>query len=304
MKAEINSPLTIHSKAHLLKTINVDDLISHYQKKFKIDVSNYFQDLNNIGIYQCDKTSYRFYYPFNIDGDSSFYEKLQSFEWYYMPWKWEHEKVKSLFKGHERILEVGSGDFGFVDKLQHNDFHIFGLELNVDSILKAKQLNLNVIDETIEKHAQRHPNSYDVVCSFQVLEHIHDVRSFIRAQIDCLKEDGKLIVAVPNNDSFIKSSDGGLLNKPPHHMGLWNSTALKGLADCFNLKIENIYYEPLQDYHVNWYIDSVIKSKVKPYKNFNKIFKKLKLKRLLAYYVRLNQKNINGHTMLAIYKKA
>lgn len=304
MKVEIDSPIAINSKAQLLKMINVDDLINRYQKKFKIDVSYYFQNLKDIAIYKCNKTGYRFFYPFNIYGDSSFYEKLQSFEWYYMPWKWEHSKVEGLLKDDERILEVGSGDFGFVEKLQNNDFDIFGLELNKDSILKAKQLNLNVIDKSIESHAKEHPNSYDVVCSFQVLEHIYDVRTFIQAQIDCLKKEGRLIVAVPNNDSFIKMSDGGLLNNPPHHMGLWNKTALKGLADCFNLKIEHIYYEPLQDYHVNWYIDSIIKSKIKPYKIINKIFNKLKLKRLLAKYVRLNQKNIKGHTILAIYKKA
>jgi SAM-dependent methyltransferase len=303
MKTEIDSPLKIKSKAQLLRTVNVDDLTYQYQKKFEIDISHYFENINEIGIYKCNSTNYQFYFPFNIDGDKEFYQKLQVFDWYYMSWKWEHEKVKSLLKGNELILEVGSGDFGFVSKLNKEGFNIRGLELNDDSVFKATQQNLQAFDESIQQHAKLNRDTYDVVCSFQVLEHIWEVRSFIEAQIDCLKTSGQLIFAVPNNDSFIKLSDGGLLNKPPHHMGLWSAKALKGLTECFNLKLEKIYYEPLQDYHVNWYINSIIKFKIKPNKNLYKLFNTLKLKRLLKLYVRLNQNNIKGHTMLVIYKK-
>lgn len=304
MNIQLKSPLVPDAVAQLTKTIKVGGLINQYQKELKIDVSKYFGSYNEIGLYKCSKSGYEFYYPFDLDGDSSFYKKLQEYEWYYMPWKWEHSKVQEVLNGNEHILEVGSGDFGFVSKLQKSNYNITGLELNEDSIRKAKELHLNAKYETIQEHSKNNNNKYDVVCSFQVLEHIAEVRSFIQAQIDCLKQNGKLIVAVPNNDSFLKLSGGGLLNKPPHHMGLWNETSLKGLADYFNLKIEKIYYEPLQNYHINWYIDSIIKFKIKPYKVFNKVFKKLELKRLLTQYVRLNQKNIKGHTMLVIYKKA
>jgi len=303
MKAELDSPLALHSTAQLVQNIDVKELIFHYQKKFKIDVSKYFHGFDEIGIYECNTTNYKFYYPFNIDGDSAFYRKLQDFEWYYMPWKWEHEKVKGLLKGHEHILEVGSGDFGFVERMQNEGFAISGLELNEDSVIKAKQRNLNGIEESIQNHAKTYSNTYDIVCAFQVLEHIWDVRSFIEAKIDCLKKEGKLVVAVPNNDSFIRYSDGGLLNKPPHHMGLWNATSLTKLVECFNLELEKIYYEPLQDYHLNWYVDSLIASKFKPHGNLYRLLKKLKLKRWIYHYAKMNQKNIKGHSMLAVYKK-
>lgn len=303
IKAELKSPLAINSTARLVKTLDVKEIILNYQNKFKIDVSKYFHDLNEIGIYECSKTSYRFYYPFDIDGDSEFYKKLQDFDWYYMPWKWEHEKVKTLLKGHENILEVGSGSFGFVEKMQNEGFSISGLELNEDSIIDAKRRNLNSIDESVQNHAKSHSNTYDVVCGFQVLEHISDVRSFLQALIDCLKIGGKLIVAVPNNDSFIRFSDGGLLNKPPHHMGLWDVTSLTKLAACFNLKLEKIYFEPLQDYHLDWYVNSIINKRFKPLGSLYKILRKLKLKRWVYHYAKLNQKNIKGHSILAVYKR-
>ncbi|WP_417854998.1 class I SAM-dependent methyltransferase [Xanthomarina gelatinilytica] len=291
------------AKATLIKTIKVDALINGYKKEFDIDVKKYFKTLTEIYIYECESTKLRFFYPFDIEGDSEFYEQLQKFDWYYMPWKWEHEITKNALIGKEKILEVGSGGLGFVEKMHNLGYSITGLELNKSSIKEAKDKGLKVLEESLELHAESNYQKYDVVCSFQVLEHVTQVNSFIRSKVDCLKSGGKLIVAVPNNDSFIKWTDGGLLNKPPHHMGLWNRKSLLKLADCFDLKTEKIFYEPLQYYHVNWYINSLIETKIKPRKTIYKIFKKLKLKRLLVHYVRLNQKYINGHSMLVVYKK-
>lgn len=303
MKSEIESPLAVDSTARLVKTIDVNELIFNYNSKFNIDVSNYFIGKSEIGLYECSKTSYRFYHPFDIDGDSTFYKKLQDFDWYYMPWKWEHEKVKSLLKGNEHVLEVGSGNFGFVERMHNDGFSISGLELNEDCVFDARRRNLNAMENSIQDHARLHSNTYDIVCSFQVLEHISDVRSFLEAEIDCLKIGCKLIVAVPNNDSFIKITDGGLLNMPPHHMGLWDVRSLTKLTECFKLELDAIYYEPLQDYHIDWYVDSIIKVKFRTSETLYKIFKKLKLKRWLFRYAKLNQKNIKGHSMLVIYTK-
>ena len=47
--------------------------------------------------------------PPTLRGQSTFYEALQRYPWYYVPWKWEHEIAKSYLKDGDQVLEVGCG---------------------------------------------------------------------------------------------------------------------------------------------------------------------------------------------------
>lgn len=299
----IKSTLDKSGVAFLKEIINVDRLIEGYQIQFGFDVSTYFSGINEIKIYECCNTKYCFFYPLNIDGDSLFYEKLQELDWYYMPWKWEHITTLNMLSGEEKILEVGSGGLGFVEELSNKGFNIIGLELNNQSVLRGKDLGLKVFGETVQDYAKNYLEEYDVVCSFQVLEHISEVHSFIKAKIDCLKVGGKLIISVPNNDSFIKLSKGGLLNSPPHHMGLWNKKSLVSLESLFNIKVDKIIYEPLQDYHFKWYIDSMLNKYIYKYGVARFIFNKLKLKKGYSSLVKKFKNRIHGHTIIVTYIK-
>ena len=37
-----------------------------------------------------------------------FYQKSQKINWYYMPWKWEHQAVLVILSGDEKILEAST----------------------------------------------------------------------------------------------------------------------------------------------------------------------------------------------------
>jgi len=298
-------PSTIHPKSSskLTKVISSDFIKRSYSNSFNISIESYLNEVNEIGIYQCLKTGYRFYYPFNVDGDGEFYTSLEQFEWYYMPWKWEHEKSTAIIKRSDKILEVGSGGLGFLSKLHHLGYDISGLELNPSSVEKGKKNNLKVFNDTVQNHAVANSGAYDVVCSYQVLEHISNVHSFVQANIDCLKKGGKLIISVPNNGSFIRHSNGGVLNMPPHHMGLWDQNSLKKLTDVFDVELSQIYFEPLQDYHIDWYVKTVFTEKIRKYKLLWKPYKKLKINKILRYFVGVFKNKIKGHSIMAIYIK-
>ncbi len=303
MKEFINSTLDKKSQARLIEIIPVDRLIKGYKKDLDIDVKRFFTDFNEIGIYECESTKYRFYYPININGDSEFYEELQKFDWYYMPWKWEHEIIKKNLSGTEKILEVGSGGLGFIENMHQDDYDVTGLELNKDSIEKGEKLNLRVLNETIQNHSLNNIEKYDIVCSFQVLEHISDVESFLKAQLSCLKKGGKLIISVPNNESFIKLDKNLFLNKPPHHMGLWDKRSLISLTKLFSLKIEKIRYEPLAKYHLTWYTQLTIKEYINKNRLSKQIFNKLRLKNIYTFLIKNFRTKIPGHSMVVVFIK-
>lgn len=299
----IPSKLDSNANAFLKESVPVDQLIKGYKDQFDIDIKKYFDGIKDLKIYECESTSYRFFFPYSVAGDGALYESLQKYEWYYMPWKWEHLVTEKILSGHEKVLEIGSGGLGFVEKLHNNGFDITGLELNEESVVKANTMGLNVVNQTVESHSINNFEKYDVVCSYQVLEHISEVNSFIQSQIDCLKVGGKLIISVPNNNSFIKHNKGGLLNFPPHHMGLWDKESLSSLVEIFKLKVDKILYEPLQNYHLDWYVSIILEHVINKNRIFKFAFKKLGLIRPFRYLINLFKGIIHGHSILVIYIK-
>tara|TARA_R100000935_G_scaffold16940_4_gene33459 strand:- start:20350 stop:21264 length:915 start_codon:yes stop_codon:yes gene_type:complete len=303
LKEIIESPLDRYEQADLKEIIRSSDLTRLYKDHLGIDVSENFCSHNKIYVYECKRTTYRFYYPQDISGTDEFYQKLENLDWYYMKWKWEHETVKKKLKGNEKILEIGSGGLGFIEKMKNEGFDITGLELNSKSISKAKDLHLNVFNESVQEHSKDNGRKYDVVCSFQVLEHIAEVRTFLQAQIDCLKTGGSLIISVPNNDSFLGLDKTNCLNLPPHHMGLWNEKSLSNLPLVFpNLKLNSIIREPLQGYQKKYFGDVMSKHYIEKFKIKNAYMVKI-TRRMVNKFHFLFSEDIKAFTIQAIYKK-
>jgi SAM-dependent methyltransferase len=152
----------------------------------------------------------------------------------------------------------------------------------------------------IEDFAQKHYQEFDVVCSFQVLEHITALNSFIMSQMGVLKSGGRLIIGVPNNDSFIREDSNDVLNRPPHHANLWTADSLKYLSNLYPVELERIYYEPLQSYHVNWRV-SIWLSKFPGI--IVRLIRKLRLNTLFEKILDLFRNKMTGHTILVVFIK-
>ncbi|MDD3877993.1 MAG: class I SAM-dependent methyltransferase [Bacteroidales bacterium] len=301
---QINSPLN-GGKTKLIETIDSAAIIKRYKKKLSIDVSRFFLNVPQVFVYECDETKYRFFYPLHISGDGLFYEQLQDSKGYYLPWKWEHQKAIEHIKPTDNLLEIGSARGAFLEGLKKhfgNNFNAMGVELNEDAAKKAQMKGINIEIESIENLSEKRAQQFDVVCFFQVLEHISDVLPFMRSAVKCLKTNGRIIVSVPNNDSFIKDIPMNILNLPPHHMGLWSKESLTKLAEIVGLVPVNFYTEALSPLHVWSYYH------VKIIRIFgNNIFSKLMLIPLLPLIWFKKSKGMNpsieGHTILAVFKK-
>lgn len=301
----IKSPFTDQA-AVLEKRISPFVIEQGYRSNYNIEVRNLLQG-KEIQLYRCETTGFRFFYPLDIAGDGQFYSKLQKYDWYYRPWKWEHEFCKRIIRKGSKILEVGCAKGDFLRRIKEDlGVEVVGLELNKEAIAEGERdgtlQGIHIVDETIQDHAKSNKGRYDLVCSFQVLEHIPDVSSFLQAKIDCLKENGRLVIAVPNNDSFIKFDEGDSLNQPPHHMGLWNPDSLKSLEEIFNIKLIKIYFEPLQEIHFQWFYFVQIRRIYTRSKFIGKVIEKL-TQSFYKPFLRLSRSFIKGHTMIAVFEK-
>lgn len=236
-----------------LERIATADLDHLYRRQLGIDVLTEFGDCTELLFYQCQECDLRFFWPMQ-PGGADFYGALHHRDWYYLPKKNEYDTGRRLLKNGDEVLDVGCGYGHFASHVQMVDGCRFtGLELTATAAQTAMEYGLDVRQEMIQRHAELRPGYYDVVCSFQVLEHVSEVKAFIEACRDCLKPGGLLIYSVPSADSFVSKVRNYTLNLPPHHLSWWTDKSLHNLARLFQLELIKIQPEPLDVEHFKTY---------------------------------------------------
>jgi SAM-dependent methyltransferase len=285
------SPLT-GSQARRVGAIPAAKIIELYAPY--ADVARFFADLKEVSIYECADTGYRFYYPFTLASDGPFYEALAKEELYYLPWKWEHEIASQYIKDNDTVLEFGCADGDFLLEMQkRRGIAAYGAELNETARATAAARGVRFSPVA----------GADVVCAFEVLEHIADVRAFVAEAVAALRPGGHLIFGVPNNDSFIKDDPTCFLNMPPHHMGLWSERSLRALAAHFPLETVAIHQEPIQRHHFRHYYQVRCGDRFRRFGLAGKVFNKIAFELLARPLIALFARRIVGHTILAVYRK-
>jgi SAM-dependent methyltransferase len=302
------SPVTLNENTTLVRTIKTDYLIDLYKKAINIDISYIKNSIKEINLYRCNDSGYQFYTPFNAAGDGSFYAELSKQSWYYSYTRWEHQKALELVPPIENLLEMGCGSGYFLELLKKNRPGIksVGLEINEDAIEEGKSKGLNIVNENVISYSKQHPGEFDFVCSFQVMEHIYNVREVLEAQLNLLKKGGYILIAVPNNDSYVGRNQhvSRCLNMPPHHMGLWSNHLFNYIEKEFQLINKGIFTEPFSDsaYEICHFTNVANKLGSE---FLTKLYFKTKLHLVFKnFFLKKYRKTENGHTILALFQKS
>lgn len=305
-------PLCHSEDNYEIEKIRVADLKKSYRKIIGKSISNEFIGVDNISFMQCEDCDLKFFDPATT-GSEIFYEKLQNIKWYYLDEKAEYNYAKEHIDEHDSVLEIGSGKGAFSKKIKSDNY--LGLELSNKAIDIAAKNKISILNESIEMHAVNNSNKYDVVCSFQVLEHVADIKSFIESSLKCLKPNGILIYSVPSADSFVSLAPNVILNMPPHHISWWSDKALHNISDIFGIQLIDIYHENLADIHKQWYAYTVSMCAMNNLFGRRQLLLdrslKMNLLTILAYvagffYMKgLDDKKVlpRGHSVTAVYRK-
>ncbi len=301
---QVRSPLTNTTNVIFEDSLSAQLIIEAYQKDYDIDVADYFKGIDHVKIYKCVETGYRFYFPLHITGKSNLYEQLQRLTDEYYQIRLEHKTAKTFLSIDDSVLEIGCGNGFFLEDIQHLCRDCTGLEFNDCAIRDAKTKKLNVLDESIYEHAKNNFEKYDIVCSFQVLEHIAEAGDFIQATLDCLKTGGKMIIGVPNNNPYLYKYDKyHTLNLPPHHIGLWNLESLNNIQNIFEIQANRILVEPIQKYEYDNYFKIQSQHLRQPVKLLSKILLKMRPMRIRRKAQNIISGFLQGRNILAIYTK-
>ena len=165
------------------------------------------------------------------------------------------EKVTGVKRGN--MLDMGSGVGSFVNEMQQNGWQVTGLEPDADARKVAKDLYRLDLSDTKEFY-QLAPGSFDAVTMWHVIEHVHDLSAYIQQLRNILKENGRLLVAVPNYTSLDAKIYGEYwaAYDVPRHLYHFSPRSLQILMEKHGLKVAQ--YKPM--WYDSFYI-SLLSSK-------------------------------------------
>ncbi|MDB5764636.1 MAG: class SAM-dependent methyltransferase [Herminiimonas sp.] len=134
-----------------------------------------------------------------------------------------------------RLLEIGSGAAALLVELSSNGFQCEALELSVE----ARALSQSVIDkfsQDIPLHAlpgTQWQNRFDVLCAFDVLEHIEDDQQALAQWVSWIKPGGQLLLSVPAHMKLWRAGD-----KWAGHFRRYERESLIALLQNAGLEVE------------------------------------------------------------------
>ena len=141
------------------------------------------------------------------------------------------EKLKSPGK----ILDVGAGTGDFLLNAKKRGWQVSGVEPNDAARKLALLKNLDLKDE-LSKFSN---DKFDVICLWHVLEHIPNLEEEISNFKALLKDDGMLVIAVPN----FKSHDAKYYQEfwaaydVPRHLWHFSQEGINNLFSKFGLNL-------------------------------------------------------------------
>jgi SAM-dependent methyltransferase len=280
--------------ARLLQTVPLEQVIAMYRKKCGADIESFFNGHDNIYLYECTRTGYRFWYPQSFAGNEEFYQLLEkSWPEYYRTTRWEYPIARKVITGARNVLEVGCGRGYFLRTLEEMEVDAIGLELNSRAI-SEKVTRYPIYPDTVESLIKTEKTRFQAICVFQVLEHISEPHNFLKSLIQLLEPDGILLLSTPNRENVTLASQQDAFDFPPHHIGQFSSETFVKISDVLGLKAERIYIEPRR--HVPESVTMKTGS--------NYLFKCARLIARTAYNAGYSISHEPGQNLLAVLRKS
>lgn len=151
---------------------------------------------------------------------------------------------RSLVNSTERlkILDVGCGDGSFVKYLsQSND--VVGIDISIEQINLAQSKGLkNVFCIDVKEYLKNRNDYFDYIFFVDVLEHLRydDLFEVLSASKKALKENGSIIIRVPNGEGIIY---GHILYGDITHERAYTFSSFNQISNLTGFSKCNVYEE-------------------------------------------------------------
>ena len=156
--------------------------------------------------------------------------------------RYQMAREASPLSGQVLDVACGMGYGSHVLGFGRPDLSVLGVDMDEDAIeycnanFSTSKGNLRFEREKVEGLTERFPEaSFDLICSFETIEHIEDPESFLHSVQRLLRPNGTFICSVPNMWVDETGEDPN-----PHHLHVFDFLKLKDLVSPF-LHIDALY---------------------------------------------------------------
>jgi 2-polyprenyl-3-methyl-5-hydroxy-6-metoxy-1,4-benzoquinol methylase len=136
------------------------------------------------------------------------------------------------------ILDIGCGTGAFLNTMKEADWAITGLE--PDAVARAKAAELyDIHPQESAKLFELTPASFNAITMWHVLEHVHELHTYIKQAGELLAPGGKLFIAVPNytsKDADIYAAFWAAYDVP-RHLYHFSPQSMEKLLSMHGLKL-------------------------------------------------------------------
>jgi len=108
--------------------------------------------------------------------------------------------INKLSKQKRRVLDVGCGTGAFLETCKKDGWAIMGVE--PDANARAVSTNKLRIEISPDLNLLTGTGPFDVISLWHVLEHIPNLDETIQQLYELMADEGTLLIAVPNSDSY------------------------------------------------------------------------------------------------------
>ena len=111
-------------------------------------------------------------------------------------------KLLSRFVSRGTILDYGCGTGMFLNACQQSGWEIYGMEPDASARKIGSEMGLKVFSDKSSLKAGFGTKQLDVITFWHVLEHVTDLPQTLTFVKENLKQDGLLVIALPNYKSY------------------------------------------------------------------------------------------------------
>ncbi|WP_088324188.1 class I SAM-dependent methyltransferase [Polaribacter tangerinus] len=198
-------------------------------------------------------------YISHTDSKKSFLDKIYQIVKNYTL-KQKLSLINSFQTAQKTILDVGAGTGDFLKVCKSNDWKIFGIEPSLIARESAQKKGLFLNENTTELSGKK----YDVITLWHVLEHVHNLQDYTLTLKNLLKEDGKLVIAVPNYKSYDANyyKEHWAAFDVPRHVWHFSQKSIQLLFSDVSMEVEKVLPMKFDAFYVSLLSEKYKRSKM------------------------------------------
>ena len=208
-------------------------------------------------------------YISHTDSKKSFFDKVYQFVKNYTLKKKLH-LINSFETEEKNILDIGAGTGDFLNVCKNNDWNTFGVEPSLDAIAIAEKKGVFLKENLSEIKNKK----FDVITLWHVLEHVENLQEYISILKSLLKENGRIIIAVPNYKSYDANyyKEFWAAFDVPRHLWHFSQSSIQKLFLEIDMIVEKTVPMKFDSYYVSLLSEKYKSGKTNPINAFYRGF--------------------------------